>query len=142
MSAASNALTLTDEQTRRAALYFARGRSLLGLGLTLFPGAGTKIGVGRSSAPASALMRMVGVRDIAIGLGAVAGVREGIQAPEWLGWGAVADGVDALALLLTPGLPKRARLAGVFAAGGAVVGMKLAWDLADQRAREQALTSG
>ena len=41
-------------------------------------------------------MRMVGVRDLAIGLGAVAGVREGIQAPEWLGWGAVADGVDAL----------------------------------------------
>ena len=86
-------------------------------------------------------MRMVGVRDLAIGLGAVAGVRERTQAPEWLGWGAVADGVDALALLLTPGLPKRARLVGILAAGGAVAGMKLAWDLADQRARDQALTS-
>jgi hypothetical protein len=128
---------LTDEQTRKAALYFARGRSLLGLGLTLLPGAATKIGVGTPSASARALMRMVGVRDVAIGLGAVAGVREGIQAPEWLGWGAVADGVDALALLLTPGLPKRARLSGLFAAAGAVVGMKLAWDLADQRARDQ-----
>jgi hypothetical protein len=53
----------------------------------------------------------------------------------------VADGVDALALLLTPGLPKRARLVGLFAAGGAVTGMKLAWDLADQRAREVARTS-
>ena len=133
---------LTDEQTRKAALYFARGRSLLGLGLTLLPGAATKIGIGTPSAPARALMRMVGVRDLAIGLGAVAGVREGIQAPEWLGWGAVADGVDALALLLTPGLPKRARLAGLFAAGGAVAGMKLAWDLADQRAREQGLAAG
>ena len=133
---------LTDEQTRKAALYFARGRSLLGLGLTLLPGAAMKIGIATPSAPARALMRMVGVRDLAIGLGAVAGVREGIQAPEWLGWGAVADGVDALALLLTPGLPKRARLAGLFAAGGAVAGMKLAWDLADQRAREQGLTAG
>jgi len=139
MSAAMNGLTLTDEQTRKAALYLARGRSLLGLGLTLLPGAAVKIGIGTPSAPARALMRMVGVRDLAIGLGAVAGVREGIQAPEWLGWGAVADGVDALALLLTPGLPKRARLAGLFAAGGAVAGMKLAWDLADQRAREQAV---
>src|SRR5262245_34078248 len=133
---------LTDEQTRRAALYFARGRSLLGLGLTLLPGAATKIGVGTPNPPARALMRMVGVRDLAIGLGAVAGVREGIQAPEWLGWGAVADGVDALALLLTPGLPKRARLSGLVAAGGAVAGMKLAWDLADQRAREQGRTAG
>jgi hypothetical protein len=127
---------LTDEQTRKAALYFARGRSLLGVGLTLLPGTAAKIGVGTPNASARALMRMVGVRDVAIGLGAVAGVREGIQAPEWLGWGAVADGVDALALLLTPGLPKRARLSGLFAAGGAVVGMKLAWDLADQRTRD------
>ena len=133
---------LTDEQTRRAAVYFSRGRSLLGLGLTVVPGVATKLGVGTPSAPARALMRMVGVRDLAIGLGAVAGVREGIQAPEWLGWGAVADGVDALALLLTPGLPKRARLVGLFAAGGAVAGMKLAWDLADQRAREQGLAAG
>jgi hypothetical protein len=132
---------LSTDQTRTAALVAARGRSLLGLGLTLFPGTATKIGVGTSSGPASALMRMVGVRDLAIGLGAVAGVREGTQAPEWLGWGAVADGVDALALLLTPGLPKRARLVGLLAAGGAVAGMKLAWDLADQRAREQARTS-
>jgi len=69
-------------------------------------------------------------------------VREDVQAAEWLGWGAVADGVDALALLLTPGLPKRARLAGLFAAGGAVAGMKLAWELADRRAREQGLAAG
>jgi len=50
-------------------------------------------------------------------------------------------GVDALALLFTPGLPKRARLVGLLAAGGAAAGMKLAWDLADQRARDHALTS-
>jgi hypothetical protein len=123
-----------DFDTRSLALWTARGRSLLGLGLTLLPGAAVKIGVGAPTPTARALMRMVGVRDLAIGLGAVAGVREGTQAPEWLGWGAVADGVDALALLLTPGLPKRARLVGLVAAGGAVAGMKLAWDLADARA--------
>jgi hypothetical protein len=123
-----------DFDTRSLALWTARGRSLLGLGLTLLPGAAVKIGVGAPTPTARALMRMVGVRDLAFGLGAVAGVREGTQAPEWLGWGAVADGVDALALLLTPGLPKRARLVGLVAAGGAVAGMKLAWDLADARA--------
>jgi hypothetical protein len=139
MSAVPTALT--DEQTRTAALYLSRGRSLLGLALTVLPGTATRIGVGTSSGPATALMRMVGIRDLAIGLGSVAGVREGIQAPEWLGWGAVADGVDALALLLTPGLPKRARVMGLLAVGGAVAGMKLAWDLADQRARDQAPTT-
>ena len=33
MSGATSALGLTDEQARTAALYFARGRSLLGVGL-------------------------------------------------------------------------------------------------------------
>jgi hypothetical protein len=55
-----------------------------------------------------------------------------------MGWGAVADGVDALALLLPPGLPGRARATGLLAAGAAVVGMKLAWDLADERAAAEA----
>jgi hypothetical protein len=32
-------------------------------------------------------------------------------------------------------LPKRARLVGLLAAAGAVGGMKLAWDLADERSR-------
>jgi hypothetical protein len=120
---------------RTAALFTARGRSLLGLGLTVLPGPAVTIAVGKSTPTARALMRMVGVRDLALGLGAVNGIREEIQAPEWLGWGAFADGVDALALLVTPGLPKRARLVGLLAAAGAVGGMKLAWDLADERSR-------
>lgn len=126
-----------DPQRRLIALWFARIRSLLGLELVLFPRLVTRIGIGTPSPTSTAVVRMVGVRDLALGLGAVAGIREGTQAPEWMGWGAVADGVDALALLVTPGLPKRARLTGLFAAGAAVVGMKLAWDLADERAARQ-----
>ncbi len=123
-----------DPQRRLIALWFARARALLGLKLVLFPKLVTRIGIGTPSPTSTAVVRMVGVRDLALGLGAVAGIREGTQAPEWMGWGAAADGVDALALLVTPGLPKRARLTGLFAAGAAVVGMKLAWDLADERA--------
>lgn len=123
---------------RQLALITARGRSLLGLGLTVLPGPAITIGVGKSTPTARALMRMVGVRDLALGLGAVTGIREGTQAPEWLGWGAFADGVDALALMFTPGLPKRARLIGLLAAGGAVGAMMLAWDLAEERARAEA----
>ena len=123
-----------DPQRKLIALWFARIRALLGLKLVLFPGIITKLFIGTPTPVANAAVRMVGVRDLGLGLGAVAGVREGTQGPEWMGWGAVADGVDALALLVTPGLPKRARLTGLFAAGAAVVGMKLAWELADERA--------
>jgi len=125
-----------DPQRKLIALWFARIRALLGLKLVLFPGIITKLFIGTPTPVASAAVRMVGVRDLGLGLGAVAGVREGTQGPEWMGWGAVADGVDALALLVTPGLPKRARLTGLFAAGAAVVGMKLAWELADERAAQ------
>ena len=123
-----------DPQRRLVALWTCRLRALLGVKLVLFPRLITKLGLGTPTPVSTAVVRMVGVRDLAIGLGGVAGVREGTQAPEWMGWGAVADGVDALALLITPGLPKRARLTGLFAAGAAVVGMKLAWELADERA--------
>lgn len=123
-----------DPQRRLVALWLCRVRALLGAKLVLFPGLVTRLGLGTPTPVARATVRMVGVRDVALGLGAIAGVREGPHAPEWMGWGAVADGVDALALLTTPGLPRRARLVGVVAAGAAVVGMKLAWELADERA--------
>lgn len=127
-----------DPQRRQFALWFARGRALLGLKVALAPGLVTRVFVGPPSPTSRAMTRMVGVRDLALGLGAIAGIREGTQAPEWMGWGAVADGVDALALLFTPGLPGRARATGLLAAGAAVVGMKLAWDLADERAAAEA----
>jgi len=121
-------------QRRLVALWLCRIRALLGVKLALLPRLSTRLWLGRPSPVATATVRMIGVRDVAIGLGGVAGVREGTQAPEWLGWGAVSDGVDALALLLTPRLPKRARLVGLLAAGSAVAGLRLAWELADERA--------
>jgi hypothetical protein len=48
--------------------------------------------------------------------------------------GAVADGVDALAGLFTPGLPVQARLMGVVAVATAAVGIDAARHFADERA--------
>ncbi|MBM3692029.1 MAG: hypothetical protein FJW77_01840 [Actinobacteria bacterium] len=127
-----------DPQRRRTALWYARGRALVGASLTVLPGVGAAVGLGSRSGATRAALRMVGVRDLALGLGAVAGVRGGTQAAEWTGWGAAADAVDAVALLVTPGLPKRARLIGLFAAGAAAVGLRLAWELADERAEAEA----
>ncbi len=47
---------------------------------------------------------------------------------------AFVDAIDALVLLATPGLPVRARLLGVVAAGSAVAGLVAARSLADERA--------
>ncbi|MEI8000527.1 MAG: hypothetical protein WCI50_04180 [Actinomycetes bacterium] len=127
-----------DDQHRLAALWHARGRGLLGLVCVVFPGLVGAVGLGRTNPAGRAAVRMLGVRDVALGLGAISGIREGGQAPEWIGWGALSDGVDALALLCTPGLPRRARLVGLLAAGSAVFGFQAARGFADERAEAQA----
>ena len=76
---------------------------------------------------------MLGVRDLVLGIGAITSVKEHTHDAEWVSMGAVADGVDALVGLFTPGLPARARLMGVVAAGSAAVGMLVARELADER---------
>jgi hypothetical protein len=76
---------------------------------------------------------MVGARDVALGLGALTSVKEGTQDAEWVGTGAAVDIVDGLALLLTRGLPKRARLVGVVALTCGIAGLAAARALADAR---------
>ena len=123
-----------DDQRRLVALWHARGRGILGLLCILFPGLVATVGMGRPGPVGRAVVRMLGVRDIALGLGAISGIREGGPTEEWIGWGAVADGVDAVSLLVTPGLPKRARLTGLVAGASAVYGYLTARAYADARA--------
>ena len=47
-------------------------------------------------------MRMVGVRDIALGVGAITNLKEEKEDAEWVSMGALADGGDAIALVLAP----------------------------------------
>jgi len=122
-----------DDQRRLVALWHARGRGILGLVCVLFPSLVATVGMGRPGPVGRAAIRMLGVRDIALGLGAISGIREGGPTEEWIGWGAVADGVDAVALLVTPGLAKRARLVGLLAGGSAVYGFLTARAYADAR---------
>ena len=127
-----------DDRTRLVALWHARGRGILGLTCILFPGLVATVGMGRTGPVGRAVVRMLGVRDIALGLGAISGIREGGPTEEWIGWGAVADAVDAVSLLVTPGLPKRARLTALVAGGSAVYGYVTARAFADARAAARA----
>jgi hypothetical protein len=125
---------------RQVAILIARGRVVIGLGALVAPGLAVRMLMGESTPTTRTLTRMLGARDLALGIGAVNSVKERTQDAEWVSMGAVADGVDALAGLFTPGLPVRARLMGAVAAGAAAVGLKLSRELADERAARTART--
>jgi hypothetical protein len=119
--------------TRSTALVLARGRAIIGLTLLAAPGLAARVWFGDSSPRVRALLRMVGVRDLVLGVGALTTLKERTQDAEWIGVGALADAVDGVVTLTTPGLPLRSRLVGPTALGSALVGIKLARDLADAR---------
>jgi hypothetical protein len=122
-----------DLDTRSTALVLARGRAVVGIVLLLVPGLAARLWFGESSPRIRALLRMVGVRDLILGVGALTTVKEHTQDAEWIGMGAVADAVDGVVTLTTSRLPFRGRLVGPTALGCAVLGIKLARDLADAR---------
>ena len=128
---------MEPQTTRQSALVLARGRAVIGLVALTFPGLLNRawLGAGAATPHAKALARMLGVRDLVLGVGALTSVKEQTQGPEWLSMGAIADGVDALVALTMPGAPRRTRLLSLFAGGAALVTLKVARDLADERAR-------
>ncbi|MCJ7439926.1 MAG: hypothetical protein MUP97_19475, partial [Acidimicrobiia bacterium] len=77
--------------------------------------------------------RMLGARDLALGVGAITCLKECTQDAEWVGMGAAVDIVDGLALLLTRRLPLHARLVGLGALSAGVIGLGAARMLADER---------
>jgi len=127
-----------DLETRQIALVIARARAVNGLVMLLLPGLVARALFGRagSNAIARAMLRLVGVRDLALGIGAITTVKEGTMDAEWVGMGAVADAVDAAVTLLTPGLPKRTRLVAIVGGSAGLVGILTARALADARPSE------
>lgn len=130
----------TDPRTLAAAL--ARGRIVVGLALLLLPGVVLRGWVRRVTPEAKVVGRMMGARDVVLGLGALTAVKERTQDAEWLSMGAVADAVDAVVSLAAPGVSLRGRFVSLVAGGAAVSGMWLARTFADERRTEPATTLG
>src|SRR5947208_3118833 len=97
---------------RANALMLARGRAVVGLIFVAVPGVAGRAFLGRAAREPTvrALLRLVGIRDVVLGLGAITTLKEGTMDAEWVGMGAVADAVDGLALLGTPRLGLRAKI--------------------------------
>jgi hypothetical protein len=122
--------------SRQVALVLARSRAVLGLAALTLPGLFDRVWLGGAKATpsAKAVTRALGAREIVLGIGTLTSVKEQTQGPEWLSMGAVADGVDAAVSLLVRGAPRRTRVIALVAAGSAVGAMKVARELADERA--------
>ena len=96
------------------------------------PGLTARLILGSDSPTARALLRMVGIRDVALGVGAITNLKERNQDAEWVSMGALADGGDALAMWLAPIGWRRVANA-LFAKSMAAVGLLCARQLASER---------
>jgi hypothetical protein len=124
-----------DFDHRRVALIIARGRAVHGLVLLVLPGVVGRIIYGKAgNMPTSrALLRLVGIRDLVLGVGAITTLKEETMDAEWVGMGAAADAVDGIVTLVTPGLGARARVMSLVGGGAAAVGLLASRSLADAR---------
>jgi hypothetical protein len=125
-----------DFDHRRFALVIARGRAVNGLVMLAVPGLVGRVVFGKTGAEPAvrALLRLVGVRDLVLGIGAITTLKERTMDAEWVGMGAVADAVDGVVSLATPGLLRRSRLVALVGSGAAGVGLLASRALADERA--------
>ena len=125
-----------DLDHRQNAMLLARGRAVNGLVMLAVPGLVGRVLFGKPGGqPATkALVRLLGIRDLLLGVGAITTIKEHTMDAEWVGIGAVADAVDGVVALAARGLPARSRLVALVGGGAAVVGTLAARALADDRA--------
>ncbi|MFM7271936.1 MAG: hypothetical protein ACKO2C_09940 [Actinomycetes bacterium] len=118
---------------RQRAIYVSRVRVGIGLAMLGVPRVSGRVlaGRGADSPAAATVTRMLGGREVALGAGAAIALAERDTGHNWLSMTALVDGIDAAALLLTPRLPLRARVAGVVAAALAVAQLAVAKELAE-----------
>jgi hypothetical protein len=114
---------LIDADPRRAAIYLGRTRAGIGTVLVLAPRPLMRLLLGPTAdVPAARwLVRALGIRDVVLGLGTAIAAAERRGGAGWLSMSAIADGGDAVASAITPGLPLRTRL--VTAIAGTAAGV-------------------
>jgi hypothetical protein len=116
-------------EPREVAVAIARGRIALGATALAAPGLASRLMFGPDgSRPGTKLLaRMVGGRDMALGLGVVIALDRGAPVRGWLEASALADGVDLAGCLLARDEVPRATAIGTaaLAGGAALVGIWL-----------------
>jgi hypothetical protein len=103
---------LAEMDDRQIALILSRARCVLGLSCIALPGVVSALLVGDSRPATRAVTRFTGIRDLALGVGALTSLKERTQDAEWLSMGAVSDAFDGVVMVAGPGLPLRTRIFG------------------------------
>jgi hypothetical protein len=112
----------------KIALALARGRIGFGIAAVVFPGLTARLLGGRKATGVEPLLaRMVGARDLTLGLGAVIALDRGAPVRGWIEGAAVSDAVDAAASLLAKKRmsPRAFRATIALASGSAALGVYL-----------------
>lgn len=97
---------MTDEEQSALALLLVQGIALARVGIgvvaTAAPYAAARFQFGSAPAAQAMTVRMLGVRDLALGVGALLAIRHGSAAArDWAHAGALVDAVDAAAFVRT-----------------------------------------
>lgn len=111
-------------EPRDIAVALSRGRIAIGAAALAVPGLASRAMFGRDGAgPGTrAFARMLGGRDVALGLGVVIALDRGAPVRGWLEACALADSVDlASCMLAGDDIPKATRLNMIVLAGGAAL---------------------
>ena len=108
-------------ETRDVAVVLARGRIAVGLTALLAPGllGRTMIQRGGTDGGTKLFIRMLGVREVALGLGVSIALDRGAPVRGWLEGSALADGADLVASLLARQHVRSMSLPGVVGVAGA-----------------------
>jgi hypothetical protein len=109
----------------KLALTIARGRIAIGIAAVIVPGLASRALSGRKAEGIEPLLaRMLGARDLTLGLGAVIALDRGAPVRGWIEGAAVSDTVDAVASLLARKRMSPRAFTGTFAlaSGSAALG--------------------
>jgi hypothetical protein len=115
-------------EERALAVSLARGRIAFGVVSLLAPGLLARTMTGRSDGGTRLFVRMVGARDLGVGLGLQVALDRDAPTRGWLEASAVVDGIDAAAFLLARPHLRPGVLPGTvgMAAAGALLSAQLA----------------
>ena len=130
-----------DVDHRQIALGIARARAVNGLVMLVLPGLAGRAFLGKSAdnSVVRAVLRLVGIRDLVLGIGAITTLKERSMDAEWVGMGAVCDAIDGAVMLFSPGLGVRARMAALAGGSSAATGLMASRALADARIQSELL---
>src|SRR3569623_3180901 len=95
---------LAERDDRQIAIILSRARCVIGLSCIAAPSVFSTVVLGEHRPATKAITRMAGIRDLALGVGALTSLKEGTQDAEWLSMGAVSDAFDGAVMMVTPGL--------------------------------------